>query len=544
MSAQLQEAYLEFERAITAFTQKYCLSNEVIEYLISCGKKAEKKRLTTQTRQILATLYHKNKELGTLKILRNDVKSTFAIGDSTFDDLKKVSGFSNTQILKIDIKDTRRSQLDCKYPLMESKLTVYLQLCQKKLGVVHSGPFIQTQAMVFFDQLKATRQIPEESAFAASNGWLQGYKQRRNIQYKASRGTTDTINKEEAYKLLDDIIRNNGILKYSAHDIFNLDETAFFWRTLAKRGLIFGDEAPKVGLSKDRVTLVVAASMTGEKLPLCLIGTANQPQGFNNRQQLDLKERHKLFYAFKKKTAWMTRKTFFEYLQYLDEYFKINNRKIVMLCDAPSVHLLGSLDKNSQLIIQAFDNIKLIYLPSNCTCVLQPADQGIIRSFKAKYRYHLLTTLCDKADGFIKDDNPESRLETFKLNQFIRFKDAVQMARDTWDQIEPSVIVNAWVKSSIASYWNISKTKSTLFLHQRALKKQLSHSKSIFKDLDIFNEFTVYEDMGDMDYKLLCPLDIQNEVLDIVVEVLPDLHPAVEIEEVVEAPSMIAYDLY
>ena len=50
--------------------------------------------------------------------------------------------------------------------------------------------------------------------------------------------------------------------------------------------------------------------------------------------------------------------------------------------------------------------------------------------------------------------------------------------------------------------------------------------------------------MGDKDYNLLCPVDIQNEVLGTVADVLPDLHPAVEIEEVVEAPSMIAYDPY
>ena len=76
-----------------------------------------------------------------------------------------------------------------------------------------------------------------------------------------------------------------------------------------------------------------------------------------------------------------------------------------MLCDAPSVHLLGQLDVNNQLIIQEFSNNKLIYLPSNCTAlIIQPADQVMIRSFKARYRYHLLNTLCARSADYINED--------------------------------------------------------------------------------------------------------------------------------------------
>ena len=294
--------------------------------------------------------------------------------------------------------------------------------------------------------------------------------------------------------MLDKIIQNNGLLEYDACDVFNLDETALFWRTIAKRGLVIGTEAPKVAPLKDRVTLVVAASLTGEKLPLCLIGTANQPNGFRLPAQQTLKDNYSLFYAFEKDTAWMTRNTFYENLKYSSRYFKSHNHHIDLLCDAPSVHLLGTLDKNSQLIIQTFEFIKLIYLPSDCTCVLQPADQGLIRSFKARYRYHLLTRLCAESQSFIEDSN--SNLQTFNIKHKIKFNDCVSMCILAWSDIDTSVIVNAWVKSTIAAYWNIPKMKSSLYLHQRALKDCLKRSKSIFADLDVFNEFTAYEDMG------------------------------------------------
>ena len=79
---------------------------------------------------------------------------------------------------------------------MEVKLAVYLGLCQKKMGMVFSGPFIQTQALIFFKQLKETGEYSPDLEFAASNGWLDGFKARRNIHYKASRGSTDTIDKK------------------------------------------------------------------------------------------------------------------------------------------------------------------------------------------------------------------------------------------------------------------------------------------------------------------------------------------------------------
>ena len=538
MSAKIQAVVHNYKSKVETFCIKYELPPDVKDHFIKTGLDVKKTNLTNQTRFILATLYHKYKAIGQLRLLRKDIKFTFQISDSSFDNLKKLKPL---ETMKVNAYDDKRNNTPCKFVVLEERLAVYLELCQKKLGSVHSGPFIQSQALVFFDQLKANGLIDSDVIFTASNGWLQGFKKRRNLKYKASRGTTDTIDKKEAYKLLDTLIRNNGLLDYLASDIFNLDETVLFWRTLAKKGLVFGGEAPKVALSKDRVTLVVAASLTGEKLPLCLIGTANQPRAFNNNDQKILKDDNKLYYSFKKDTAWMTQHTFYEYLKYLDNIFKSQNRKVVMLCDAPSVHLLGQLDANNQLTIQEFDNLKLIYLPSNCTCVLQPADQGIIRSFKARYRYHLLTKLCAKADTYLNDTN--SDLTTFKLNKYIEFKDCVEMSIMAWADINQSVIVNAWVKSTIASYWHVPKIKSTLYLQQLALKQCLKRSQSIFKDLDVFNSFSVFEDMGNMDYSLMTSNDLAIEVSQSCDEITSANQQDPDLVENLTAPTMEAYNM-
>lgn len=36
------------------------------------------------------------------------------------------------------------------------------------------------------------------------------------------------------------------------------------------------------------------------------------------------------------------------------------------------------------------NHVHVVWLPPNCTALIQPLDQGIIRSFKAKYRHLLL----------------------------------------------------------------------------------------------------------------------------------------------------------
>ena len=117
----------------------------------------------------------------------------------------------------------------------------------------------------------------------------------------------------------------------------------------------------------------------------------------------------------------MTQTIFGEYLDYINGYMISLSKHIVMFCDAPAIHMLGLLDENDQLIIQPFTNILLIYLPHNCTSVLQPADQGIINSFKCHYRFNLLS----KAESYLH--NQDNQLHSFKLSQYIKFADMINM---------------------------------------------------------------------------------------------------------------------
>ena len=95
-------------------------------------------------------------------------------------------------------------------------------------------------------------------------------------------------------------------------------------------------------------------------------------------------ERSVLYRAQKKN--WMTGILFEEWLRKFDSSFRAESRKVALLIDNCPAHLE----------IKNFTNIKLIFLPPNTTSVLQPMDQGVIRSLKAHYRKKVVR-LCIKA---------------------------------------------------------------------------------------------------------------------------------------------------
>ena len=66
--------------------------------------------------------------------------------------------------------------------------------------------------------------------------------------------------------------------QFKPEDIYNLDETGLFFRLKPDRTLEFTGERCSGGKkSKDRLTVLVGASMSGERLPLLVIGKSKNP---------------------------------------------------------------------------------------------------------------------------------------------------------------------------------------------------------------------------------------------------------------------------
>ena len=104
---------------------------------------------------------------------------------------------------------------------------------------------------------------------------------------------------------------------------------------------------------------------------------------------------------------------FLEWLNYIDNWFRTIDRKILLLIDNAGSHFNSKIFEDSsedninteEVIAESshsaqnlkkkaikktpnikLTNIKLIYLPPNTTAHLQPMDAGIIHSFKSKYK--------------------------------------------------------------------------------------------------------------------------------------------------------------
>ncbi|KAG0430584.1 Tigger transposable element-derived protein 6 [Dictyocoela muelleri] len=73
-------------------------------------------------------------------------------------------------------------------------------------------------------------------------------------------------------------------------------------------------------------------------------------------------------------SSWLTKTLFDEYHNLLNDSLVRENRKILILCDNFSGHIVNNKS-----------NVELLFFPPNCTSVIQPLDMGIIHSFKKKF---------------------------------------------------------------------------------------------------------------------------------------------------------------
>lgn len=121
-----------------------------------------------------------------------------------------------------------------------------------------SGRLLLEKAVIFSLQLGYNN-------FMASNGWLECFKAHHNISCAVLSGESADVEQiavNDWEKRLDALLEG-----YELQDIFNADETGVFFRSMPEKSLVVRGEMCAGGKkSKDRLTLLLACSATGEKL--------------------------------------------------------------------------------------------------------------------------------------------------------------------------------------------------------------------------------------------------------------------------------------
>ncbi|KAJ8928787.1 hypothetical protein NQ314_018645 [Rhamnusium bicolor] len=130
------------------------------------------------------------------------------------------------------------------------------------------GPLVQAKAKEIADSLGYEN-------FSA--GWLEKFRNRHNIAFKAVSGEAGSVNLEDVKSFLN---KMPSLLKdYSPRDIFNVDETGLFFRALADKTLTFKREKCVGGkMPKERLTIAHCVNMVGEKEKLLVIGKSQKPR--------------------------------------------------------------------------------------------------------------------------------------------------------------------------------------------------------------------------------------------------------------------------
>lgn len=278
---------------------------------------------------------------------------------------------------------------------------------QRSRNLPITGAILQAKANEFAE-------LFDEKGFVCSNGWLDRFKKRNNINCGKIVGEAAGVcTSDVAYwieNVWPDIISN-----YDEKDIFNADEAGLFYKMTPNQTLKQkGEKCVGGKLSKVRITVLVCANMNGsEKQKLTVIGKSQKPRCFKNVKKLPV-----VYKANKK--AWMTSELFQEFLRQWDKELSQNKRKIVLLIDNCTAHIEP---KNLQWI-------KLAFLPPNTTSVLQPMDQGVIRSLKCIYRKQLILRILE-----CYDKNTDCDISLF---------DAIVLLEKSWRMVTDSTIRNCF----------------------------------------------------------------------------------------------------
>ena len=379
--------------------------------------------------RIVATLEDKFKALNDLEQgeSRMDVMKKYGVKKSTLGDWIK----NKEDILrrfKSNSKNTKKKiEKACKWPNVDEALCKWFKQTRTD-NVPVSGPILLHKAQEF-----ASKLYGEECTISLS--WINRWKGRHALVSKTVSGECGVVSPIMTATWFETRLPTL-LTRYSLENIFNADEAGLFYAAYPKSTIHFkGEKCVGGKYSKNRITLLVAANAVGSKLPLLAIGKSKKPRCFKQISTLPCPYKSQA-------KAWMNSELFTDWLLNLDQLFAREGRNIAMIVDNCPAHPE----------VPNLKNIELTFLPPNTTSVVQPMDQGVIRSLKAFYRNMLMQKVIDSDEG--------------KGIPKINVLDALKMVTSSWEKVTTKTIVNCFIKLEFLQIHKLLqlKTKMTLLL--------------------------------------------------------------------------------
>jgi hypothetical protein len=296
--------------------------------------------------------------------------------------------------------DDKKRKKASPYEDIRAKLIEYIELRERlykrdKCGL--SWALLKEKALIFGEQLG------HGGTFKAGDSFIQGALQAANKKgvFLHGEGMEMTLEEQIVNKHCFIVGMREKMEEYniSLDRVYNADQTGLFFNKLPNRMYINCNEKHYRGVkqmkSKDRVTLMVASSAAGAKIPLFMVGKSKQPECF----RLLAGGKPPMHYHHQP-NAWFDREVTLVWINtvlwpwHLQQFGDVHC--LLLLDNCPAHSNLDESKLPRKLIIYFF--------PPNCTSFLQPADQGMIACLKVGYKANMLKKLLAVCDDSVLYD--------------------------------------------------------------------------------------------------------------------------------------------
>ncbi|XP_015833636.1 jerky protein homolog-like [Tribolium castaneum] len=265
--------------------------------------------------------------------------------------------------------------------------------------------------------------------FRASRGWISNFRKRHGLRALKVCGEKLSNDQSSVDPFISAITETIQQLNLTTSQIYNADKSALYWKMLPEKTLVRAQEktAPGRKISKERVTFLACCNADGShKLKLLVIRKAKNLRAFKN---VNIPNEYK-----NSANAWMTTAIFVEwfhssFIRQVKNHLRSLNfpQRALLIVDNASSH-----ETVEELTSEDGGEFTTLFLPPNCTALLQPMDQNAIRLIKLFYRKSLLT--------HILSNNEENVVKVLKG---INLKDAVSLLCNAWGSLIKTINNNS-----------------------------------------------------------------------------------------------------
>ncbi|XP_022909635.2 tigger transposable element-derived protein 1-like [Onthophagus taurus] len=327
---------------------------------------------------------------------------------------------------------------------VERLLLIWINEKQLQHATINENTICEKAKAIFADLVKKTpgSSTAEKTVFKASRGWFEKFKRRTGIHSVVRHGEAASSDTKAAEIFIDDFKKLVDTKGYLPQQVFNCDETGLFWKKLPKRTYITVDENALSGHNpmKDRLTLLFCANASGDlKLKPLVVYHAETPRAFK-KYKIQKSKLNVMWRSNNK--AWVTRDIFTDWInkvfgpsmkKYLLE-MNLPLQALLVMDNAPA-HPPGLQNE----LLEEFNFIKILFLPSNTTPLLQPMDQQVISNFKKLYT-KILFERC-----FEVTEETKVTLKEFWKYHFHIFA-CLEIIDKAWEGVNKRTLISAWKK--------------------------------------------------------------------------------------------------